>query len=114
MKNFSFGSTTLVFALVAAICTCLFELRSNQHLRQQLEGLHETIEQREGVVDHQLQQLADTRLGSALLCRMAFTEDYSEMFDFLRPIPAESLACRTVEFPEYADLKMISFHHRRQ
>ena len=114
MKRFSIGSLFVVIALVATVGACLVALRSNRLLHSELAGLHETIEQTESMVDYQLQLLADARLGSTLLYRMALSEEYDEVFDFLRTIPADSLSCRTMEFPEYPSVKMISFHHHRQ
>ena len=114
MKRFSIGFLLLLIALVAAVGGWLVSIRSNQLLNSEIAGLHETIEQSESMVDHQRQLLADARLGSTLLYRMALGEEYDEVFDFLRAIPAASLSCRTMELPEYPSVKLISFHHHRQ
>lgn len=114
MKSFPIGFLVLLIALVAAVSAWLVSIRSSQLLHSEIAGLHERTEHAESMVDHQRQWLADARLGSTLLYRMALSDEYGEVFDFLRAIPAASLSCRTMEFPEYPPVKLVSFHHHRQ
>ena len=113
MKRSSIGFLLVVIALVAAMIALSVSLRENQKLHSEIAALHDTIVQTESMVNHQRQLLAQARLGSTLLYRMASSKDYDEIFKLIRTIPAESLSCRTMELPEYPSVQLITFHHYR-
>ena len=112
-KRFSIASLFVVIALVAAVCAWLASLRSNQRLHTEIDGLRETVDRTEDMVEGQRQLLAEARLGSTLLYRMALSKEYDEVFDFIRTIPKESLSCRTLELPEHSSVQLVFFHHYR-
>jgi hypothetical protein len=104
----------LLFVALAALAAWLLTLRKKQELDSELAALRNSVDQAEAMVDHHKQLLSDARLGSALLSRMALSEDHDDILDFVRTIPAESLSCKTMELPEYPSLQLVWFHHQRQ
>ena len=70
-KQCSITFLSVVIALVAVVCGWLVSVRSNQRLQAEIEGVRETLQQTEEMVDSQSRLLAQARLGSTLLYRMA-------------------------------------------
>ncbi len=112
-KQFSITFLSVVIALVAVVCGWLVSVRSNQRLQAEIEGVRETLQQTEEMVDSQSRLLAQARLGSTLLYRMAQSKEYEEVFDLISTIPNESLSCRIMELPEHPSVQLVSYHHYR-
>ena len=110
----NFFVVLLAFVALGGIVASLVAFRQKQPLQSELAAQRDAVDQIKAMVVYEKQLLGDAHLGNALLSRMALSKDHDDILKFVRMIPAESLSCKTMKFPEYPSLQLVWFHHHRQ
>ena len=114
MKSFSLLSLLLAMALVA-VMVCLYLVRSeNIHLKNEAEQLNKTLTSYESLADYNETALLHSRIGTALLYRMAVDDTNKDLVDFLDTIPPGLLSCNIMDLEDYPEIQLVSYYQNRK
>ena len=97
----------LLLAFVATVSIlALRSHRENLALKSEISELAETVDSYESLVESRDQALAHSRFGAAVLCRMALSSAYADVFSFLDKAPVGSLSCKMIDLTESPETKL--------
>lgn len=113
MKRFSLAKLLFLVTIVAVALAFLISQRENLRLKAEIVDLSGSLDSSEETIESLDEDLAHSRLGTALLCRMALTDKYAELLRFIDKIPAESLSCSIMDLPEYPSIRLVTYYQDR-
>ncbi|KLU04327.1 hypothetical protein RISK_003381 [Rhodopirellula islandica] len=83
-------------------------------LKSEAAKFAETVESYECLVESRNENLAHSRLGTSVLCRLALSGTNNDVFDFLDMTPVGSLNCKVIDFPESPETKLLWYSQKRE
>lgn len=110
MKN-----VTIALLLVVVTIVSVFLVRSyrqNIKAKSEVAELEETVESYKCLVESRDESLTHSRLGTAVLCRMALKDTRHDVFNFLDMTPVGSLNCKAIDLAESPATKLIWYSQK--
>ncbi|MCR9206944.1 hypothetical protein [Rhodopirellula europaea] len=112
MKN-----VTIALLLAIATIASAFLVRSHREnllLKSEAAKLAGTVESYECLVESRNENLAHSRLGTSVLCRLALSGTNNDVFNFLDMTPVGSLNCKAIDLAESPDIKLLWYSQKRE
>ncbi|WDQ16588.1 hypothetical protein [Rhodopirellula sp. P2] len=112
MKN-----VTIAFLLAIATIATAFLVRSHREnllLKSEAAKLAETVESYECLVESRNENLAHSRLGTSVLCRLALSGTNNDVFNFLDMTPVGSLNCKAIDLAGSPETKLLWYSQKRE
>ncbi|MFG0265491.1 MAG: hypothetical protein ACF8AM_10120 [Rhodopirellula sp. JB055] len=105
MKNVTIALLLAIATIASALLVRSY--RENLLLKSEAAKLAETIESYECLVESRNENLAHSRLGTSVLCRLALSGTNNDVFNFLDMTPVGSLNCKAIDLAESPETKLL-------
>lgn len=113
MRRFTLAKLLFLVTIIVAALALFVSRKENLQLKAEIVKLSGSLDSAEPMIESLEKDVEHSRLGAALLYRMALTDKYAEFFSFIDKIPAESLSCGVMDLPEYPSIKLITLFQDR-
>ncbi|WP_230252511.1 hypothetical protein [Rhodopirellula halodulae] len=100
----------IAFLLTISSIVSIFFVRAyreNLTLKAEVSELTETVESYKCLVESRDENLAHSRLGTSMLCRLALSKSGNDVFKFLGMTPVGSLNCKMIDLAESPETKLL-------